>query len=143
MLGHKTAVRAVDLKAQVLDEMTASPNHHISLVFLTSMLSKVIAERVPGVGNREDKMGHGISKRKSIRKSIEKRVGHSVGGHRRSKSEAETAEAVGRAERRKIEKRFGEIFAPLVIGSAVGWEKERKGSDARKREVIESFLVTG
>ena len=143
MVSHKTAIAANDLKAKVLDEMSAAPNHHISLVFLTSMLGRVIAERVPGVGNREDKMGHGLSKRKSIRKSIEKRVGHQIGRHGRSKSEVDRAEEIGRAERRKIEKRFAEIFAPIVIGSAVGWEMEKKGSGGRKREAIEAFLVTG
>lgn len=143
MVSHKATIAANDLKSFVLDEMSAAPNHHISLVFLTSMLSRVISERVPGVGNREAKMGQGLSKRKSIRKSIEKRVGHSVGGHRRSKSEAEAAEAVGRAERMKIEKRFAAIFAPVVFGSAVGWEKEKKGSDGRKIWVMESFLLTG
>lgn len=143
MLSRKTAISANDLKAKVLDEMSAAPNHHISLVFLTSMLGKVITERVPGVGNREDKMGHGLSKRKSIRKSIEKRVGHQIGRHGRSKSEVDRAEEVGRAERRKIEKRLAELFAPIVIGSAVGFEMKKKGSCGRKREAIEAFLVTG
>ncbi len=147
LLTHKGAVPSGDCKELVLDVLSGSPNHHISLVFLTSALNKVISERLGGsidTGGAGSLDGAKLEKRS--RKSFRKSIGHvaaqaAAHRHRRTKSgDEERKKEMGKVdeERRKIERRVAEVFAPVVIRDGV---RSAKGQEQRKREVIEAFLA--
>ncbi|KAI9746647.1 MAG: hypothetical protein M1818_000361 [Claussenomyces sp. TS43310] len=106
----------------VLDTLSASPHHNISLVFLTSLLTKMIAEVAPTSRSAT------VSKMSSIRRSL------SLKG-RTAPVPVPDASIV---KRRNVERRFAEMFAPAIFRSSAAREKDRDRS--RKREIVGIFL---
>lgn len=52
LLGRKTMMQPDELKSLTLDVLSEKPHHHISLVFLTACLQKIVVERCPSVPQR-------------------------------------------------------------------------------------------
>jgi inositol polyphosphate 5-phosphatase INPP5B/F len=108
-------------RAWILDTLATKPSHNISFVFLTTMLSRVIAEVAPS--HQTDPMSPPSS---PIEPSHKPKVG---------------AKALSQdpmiARRQLVERSYAAVFAPVVIaGSGAG----KKGSEDRRREVVEVFL---
>lgn len=107
-----------DTKMNILDVLSAVPNHNIAFVFLTSTLARVARELTPATAESHTE---GLQRRLSFRKG----------------SETDAA-----AKKRKArERRYAEIVAPLAFRSGSG-EGNSKDKAARERErtMLELFL---
>jgi len=130
VLARKQSIDPEEERAWVLDVLSSSPNHNISFVFLTSMLSKIAGElgTVPEWSSR--------SVTGSTKSSIDLRRSLSFKGRT-----APVSEDPSIIKRHAMNRRYAEIFAPVIIrGPASTKEKERKATEERKREIIEIFV---
>lgn len=133
--GAKQLTDAEETKDWILDVLSASPNHNIAFVFLTSMLYRVANDLAP------------LPKEKSARHSMGHKATSSFGSVRRSLSwrsqpppEIDQFEAVVE-RRRATEKAYASTFAEVVFrGPTTLKDKERKVMDERRRYVLECFL---
>lgn len=99
------------LKDQILDIMSAVPNHNIAFVFLTTTLARVATELIPAtIESRRE----GLQRRLSFRKG----------------------EDDGSKKRRAREKRYAELLAPLVFRA----NDKDKATRERERVILELFL---
>ncbi|TAQ85906.1 hypothetical protein B7494_g5774 [Chlorociboria aeruginascens] len=149
--------RPEETKGWVLDVLSAMPNHNIAFVFLMSMLSRAASELAP-ISKAEDG-NEGDSDGKSVMGNVR----GSMDSMRRSLSWKGRAGAVsmdgiiggagdkGRElsiERRKrVVRAYAQVFERVVfrnevVGGVVasGKEKEKKGIEERRREILESVL---
>ena len=121
-----------EMKTWVLDVLSASPNHNISFVFLTSMLQRVAAELAPfpKSGWKENVVGGARSSMDTMRRSLS------------WKGKAPPLPSDPAVLRRQaVERAYAEIFAHVMFkGVMPGKEKERKVIEERRREVLEVFL---
>lgn len=127
MTLRKQAMSTEEERTWVLDVLSTAPNHNISLVFLTSMLSKIAGELapVPRSTSASAKSSFDLARRSlSIRAK---------------KSPAVQDPAV--TTRKALDRRWAEIFAGVVIrGSTPSRDKERRAADDRKRHILEVFI---
>ncbi|ATY67145.1 phosphatase family [Cordyceps militaris] len=107
-----------DTKVQILDVLSAAPNHNIAFVFLTSTLARVARELTPPATTAS--RAEGQQRRLSFRKS-------GGGG-------GETNGGGAAAKRRR---RYAELLAPLTFRS--GEPRDRVTRD-RERATLELFL---
>lgn len=144
--GTKPLTDADEIKAWVLDILSEKPNHNISFVFLTSMLSKVASELCPvpksswrdtwrssmsAGGKRSSGLGHSkSSSMDTVRRSLSLR----------SKTTAVPSER--EVERREGKERaFVEVFKGVLIrGGDSKSVKERRIAEERKRDILEGVL---
>ena len=130
MVSRKQALGPEEERTWILDVLTSAPNHNISFVFLTSMLSKVAGELAPVPGPRTSQGSA------STRSSLD---------HRRSLSFKGRSPAVGSdpllSRRRAMGRRWAETFAGVVIRTwPILRERERRLVEDRKRQILEVFL---
>ncbi|KAH0544434.1 hypothetical protein FGG08_001461 [Glutinoglossum americanum] len=115
---------SLEERTWILDILSAKPNHNISFVFLTTMLSRVASEVAPSHTDPLSPPSSPISP-----------------SHLAPKSRA-GARALSQnpivARRQLVERSYAAVFAPVVI--AQGDEAGRRAGEERKREVIEVFL---
>ncbi|KAI9764276.1 MAG: hypothetical protein M1840_008567 [Geoglossum simile] len=108
-------------RAWILDTLATKPNHNISFVFLTTMLSRVITEVAPL--RQTDPISPPSS---PVEPTHKPKLG---------------AKALSQdpmvARRQLVERGYAAVFAPVVIA---GSGSEKKGNEDRKREVVEAFL---
>jgi phosphatidylinositol-bisphosphatase len=148
--GSRQLTSAEETKNWVLDTLSASPNHNIAFVFLTSMLNRVAAELCPitrtngnGNGNGELKEG---SEGSFGRKSLDSvRRGLSWKGKAPQILQVQMADAKEVQRRVVKEKAFAEVMAGVVFRPNLAGkkEKERRVSDERRRYILEAFLNGG
>lgn len=132
MMSRRQPISAEETRTWVLDVLSASPNHSISLVFLMAMLGKVLTELAPVSQSRASSSAESKKSRVGFRQSM------GYGKSRRSMSIDDPAVM----KRQTIQRRFAEIFAAVVIrGPSTLADKERRASDQRRREILEAFLV--
>lgn len=130
--GVKQLTDADETKNWVLDVLSASPNHNISFVFLTSMLCRLAGELAPiprhsTPPEQPPSRGFGSVRRSLSWKPREPGVGR------------EEEEAMAR--RQAVEKAFAATFAGVVFRGPIPMkEKERRVLDERRRYVLECFL---
>jgi phosphatidylinositol-bisphosphatase len=132
--GPKQLTDDDEIKTWVLDVLSSSPNHNISFVFLTSMLSRVASEFVP-VPKSSWRDSGSISKGRASMDSVRRSLSW--------KSKAPPMPNEKQTEKRRTKERaFVEVFKDAVIRGP-GPErsaKERKIAEERKREVLEAVL---
>jgi inositol polyphosphate 5-phosphatase INPP5B/F len=130
MVNRKQALSPEDERTWILDVLSSAPNHNISFVFLTSMLSKVAAELAPlprpgsthGSGSTRSSMDHGRSL------SFKGRSSPIVQGPMISR-------------RKAVARRWSEIFAAVIFKiSPITRERDRRVAEDRKRQILEVFL---
>jgi phosphatidylinositol-bisphosphatase len=117
-----------DERAWVLDVLASNPNHNISFVFLISTLSRVIIELTPAKPPPQKSAGSRMSL--DIRRSL------SFKG-RTAPIPPESTQS----RRQAVNKKYAEIFAPIIFRSAKGKEKEKKSTEERQRRILEVFLA--
>jgi phosphatidylinositol-bisphosphatase len=140
LLTHPTKLLTdpEETKTWVLDVLSASPNHNISFVFLTSMLSRVASELAPISKTATTGSWRGIGFGTGPRSSMDT--------VRRSLSWKGKPPPVPGEEallrRQSVEKAFVETFVGLVFRpkSAELKDKERRGVEDRRRAVLVPFL---
>jgi len=131
MANRKQALSPEDERAWILDVLSSAPNHNISFVFLTSMLSKVAVELAP--------LPRPVSTRESgsSRSSMD---------HRRSLNFKGRSSPIGQdpmiSRRKAIARRWSEIFAAVIFRtSPIARERDRRVAEDRKRQILEVFLL--
>jgi len=131
--GVKQLTDADETKNWVLDVLSASPNHNISFVFLTSMLGRLAGELAP-IPKRNNSVAEPPPVRGfgAVRRSLSLRPREAV-------ADAVVEEAMAR--RQAVEKAFAATFAGVVFrGPVPVKEKEKRVLDERRRYVLECFL---
>jgi inositol polyphosphate 5-phosphatase INPP5B/F len=131
MTNRKQTLSPEDERTWILDVLSSAPNHNISFVFLTSMLSKVAAELAP------------LPRPSSIRGSGSTR---SSMDHRRSLSFKGRSSPIGQdpmiSRRKAMARRWSEIFAAVIFrASPIARERDRRVAEDRKRQILEVFLL--
>jgi hypothetical protein len=122
-----------EIKTWVLDVLSASPNHNISFVFLTSMLYRVAGEiaPVPKQGWRESAIGSARSGLGAVRRSLSWKG--------RSAPAGLNDPAVRRRE--AVEKAYAGAFSNVIFrGGAGGKDRERRQMEERRMEILEAFV---
>jgi phosphatidylinositol-bisphosphatase len=130
--GAKILTDTEEIKTWVLDVLSASPNHNISFVFLTSMLQRVVSELAPfpKLGWKDNVMGSARSSMDTMRRSLS------------WKGKAPPLpEDPAVVRRQAAEKAYAEVFAHVMFrGPAPVKEKEKRVTDERRRDILEVFL---
>jgi inositol polyphosphate 5-phosphatase INPP5B/F len=132
--GPKQLVDPEEIKTWVLDVLSGSPNHNISFVFLTSMLSRVAGELAPlpksgwGKGNQDSGVRRSID---TVRRSLSWKGKAAV---------VPEDPAVGR--RKEVEKAWVDVWKDVVFRAEVGSlkDKEKRVLEERRGYVLEPFL---
>lgn len=131
--GTKQLSDVEDTKAWVLDVLSASPNHNIAFVFLTSMLSRVASELAPTpktIPGWTEMAGNARGSLDSVRLSLSWK----------GKPPPSPSEPM-QLRRLAVEKAYADTFAPVVFRSPMPTkERDRKIRDERRRYVLEVFL---
>jgi phosphatidylinositol-bisphosphatase len=130
MANRKQGLSSEDERTWILDVLSSAPNHNISFVFLTSMLSKVAGELapLPRPGSR-----HGSG---STRSSMD---------HRQSIRFKGRSPPIGQdpmiSRRKAMARRWSEIFAAVIFRTPpITRERDRRVAEDRKRHILEVFL---
>ena len=124
-----------EAKGWVLDVLSASPNHNISFVFLTSMLNRVAGELAPNPksGWRENMKGSARHSMDSVRRSL---------SWKGKAPPLPSDPAV--VKRRAVEMAYADVFSHVIFkGPVPVKDRERKVLDEKRREVLEVFLRGG
>jgi hypothetical protein len=130
MASRKQTLSPEDERTWILDVLSSAPNHNISFVFLTSMLSKVAAELAP-----LPRPGSAQGSR-STRSSVDYRRSINFKGRSSSISHDPMV-----SRRKAMARRWSEIFAAAIFRtSPVSRERDRRVAEDRKRQIIEVFL---
>jgi inositol polyphosphate 5-phosphatase INPP5B/F len=133
MTTRKQSIDPEEERNWVLDVLSTSPNHNISLVFLTSMLVKIAAELAPTPQMRSTTSAGSNARGPSHRRSL------SLKGKKASASQDPAT-----VRRRALGRRWAEIFAGVIFRTpTTSREKERKLVEDRRREIVEAFLQDG
>jgi hypothetical protein len=142
--GAKQLTDVEETKAWVLDVLSASPNHNISFVFLTSMLARVVAELAPFPKVQPQSAQETTGNMRASLDSVRKIRALSWKGKAPTQSEAD--EEKKRAWRMQVEKAYVDVFAGVVFRTPsipMSKAKERKIADERRKYVLEVFLHGG
>ncbi|KAH8658720.1 phosphatase family protein-like protein [Tricladium varicosporioides] len=131
--GPKPLADSEEIKTWVLDVLSSSPNHNISFVFLTSMLSRVAGELAPiskALLWRDIKMGSARSSFDTVRRSLS------------WKGKAPPSpEDPAVLRRQRVEKAYVDVFRDVVFRAPLGLkDKDRRAMEERQREVLEPFV---
>jgi inositol polyphosphate 5-phosphatase INPP5B/F len=131
-----TAVESIeDVKAEVLDLLSAAPDHNIWFVFLTTTLAKLVGELNP-IPAEEPDSGGSSSAAAAPPKAMGGVLGRTSLGFKKAVSGGEAA----RAKRRTRERRYAEMFGPAVVGGWTKVEGKDKRTEERRRGLIEVFI---
>ncbi|KAJ5038235.1 uncharacterized protein L3040_007102 [Drepanopeziza brunnea f. sp. 'multigermtubi'] len=123
-----------DVKSQVLDVLSSSPNHNISFVFLASMLCRVAGELAP-VPNQSRTPTEIRSKFGPVNWSL---------GWRGAKAAPPPLISPAVVRRANAEKAYAECFKDCLFRWPEGVkDKERKAGDDRRRDILEAFMRSG
>ncbi|EPE36080.1 DNase I-like protein [Glarea lozoyensis ATCC 20868] len=131
-----------EIKTWVLDVLSASPNHNICFVFLTSMLSRVAAELapVPKYSWKEQSIKSARSSIDTVRRSLSWKRSSVLGGNRK----VEVLEDPAVLRRTGVENSYTGIWAPILFRGSEGLrDKEKKIMDDRRKAVLAPFLRAG
>jgi phosphatidylinositol-bisphosphatase len=125
-----------EIKAWVLDVLSAAPNHNISFVFLTSMLCRVAGELapVPKFSWKDNAAGSARKSMESVRRSLSWKG-----------KPPPLPSDPGVVRRQAVEKAYAEVFTGVIFRSPAGpmKEKERRAQEERRRDILEVFLKGG
>ncbi|CAK7265762.1 hypothetical protein SEPCBS57363_001750 [Sporothrix epigloea] len=136
-------------KNAILDILASTPHHNISFVFLTTTLSRIIAELAPlslgdvdalrSIGrNSSSGSGSGISAAIGGIGSIGRR---SLRPFKKSGDSPDSAALEALDRRIAREKRYAEIFGSVVCRAPLlAKERERKAQEDKQRAILELFL---
>ncbi|CAK7565410.1 MAG: hypothetical protein SEPTF4163_003327 [Sporothrix epigloea] len=136
-------------KNAILDILASTPHHNISFVFLTTTLSRIIAELAPlslgdvdalrSMGrNGSSGSGSGISAAIGGIGSIGRR---SLRPFKKSGDNPDSAALEALDRRIARERRYAEIFGSVVCRAPLlAKEKERKAQEDKQRAILELFL---
>jgi phosphatidylinositol-bisphosphatase len=128
-----------EIKTWVLDVLSASPNHNICFVFLTTMLSRVAAELAPVPKYSWQGVRSARSSIDTVRRSLSWKRGSVLGGKK-----TEVLEDPAVLRRTGVENSYTGIWAPILFRGSEGLkDKERKVMDERRRAVLAPFLKGG
>ncbi|KAH6701942.1 Endonuclease/exonuclease/phosphatase [Leptodontidium sp. MPI-SDFR-AT-0119] len=133
--GAKQITDTGEIKTWVLDVLSASPNHNISFVFLTSMLCRVACELapVPKHSWKETVAGTARSSMDTVRRSLSWK----------GKSPIVPPDPLV-LRRQAVEKAYADVFKDVIFRGPLGLkDKERRVADERKRDILEAFLQCG
>jgi len=134
--GAKQLTDTEEIKAWVLDVLSAAPNHNISFVFLTSMLCHVAGELapVPKFSWKSNAAGSARKSMESVRRSL---------SWKGKPPPLPTDPGVVR--RQAVEKAYSEVFTEVIFRNPAGpmKEKERRVQEERRRDILETFLKGG
>jgi len=125
----KPLTKPEEIKNWVLDSLSLAPNHNISFVFLTSMLSRVAGEIAPVPKNRwrADSVKSSFS---MVRRSLSWKGAAPI-----------LANDPALARRQEIEKAYVEIFAGLIFRGPPGVKDgPKRVMEERWKGVLEAFL---
>jgi phosphatidylinositol-bisphosphatase len=130
--GAKQLTDPEEIKTWILDILSASPNHSISFVFLTSMLSRLSSELVP-VPKASWKENKRISM-EVVRRTLSWKA----------KAPATTPDPAV-LKRQAVERAFTELFKDAIFRGPgpSSSAKERKLAEDRKRDMMEGMLRCG
>lgn len=146
--GSKQVLDTEETKNWVLDVLSASPNHNISFVFLTSMLNRVAGELAPSPSQdppSRPPTSASTSSKGSEAPSIQSPTKSGLNPRRlslnfRGKGQSGAANPAV-ARRLAIDRAYAEIFAPVIFrGSVPTKEKDRKVMEDRRRDIVEAFV---
>jgi len=111
-----------EMRLWVLDILSASPAHSISFTFLVSMLASVVSEIAPL---------RSLPSTPTTPRSPDALLGRGRG----------LSQDPALARRQQVERKFADIFADVLIRSALpGKAKERKIEVDRRHQILEVFL---
>jgi inositol polyphosphate 5-phosphatase INPP5B/F len=129
MATRRQPMQPEEARNWVLDVLSTSPNHNISLVFVTSMLSKVAQELGPTQQPRS------TSSASSTTRSLNRHGALVVrGGTAATNQDPATA-------RQAMVHRWAAVFADVIFRiSTPTREKERRAAEERRRGIVEAFL---
>jgi phosphatidylinositol-bisphosphatase len=134
--GAKQLTSVEETKNWALDVLSTSPNHNISFVFLTSMLSRVANELAPmpkPIPGWQEMVSNARGSLNTVRRSLSWKTAPPL-------SPSEPA----RLRRMAVEKAFGAVFVGAVFrGPVLAKEKERKIVDERRKYILEAFVHGG
>ncbi|KAH7360926.1 Endonuclease/exonuclease/phosphatase [Rhexocercosporidium sp. MPI-PUGE-AT-0058] len=133
--GAKQLTDTEEIKTWVLDVLSASPNHNISFVFLTSMLCRVASELapVPKHSWKETVAGTARSSMDTVRRSLSWK----------GKSPIAPPDPLV-LRRQAVEKSYADALKDVIFRGPGGLkDKERRITDERKRDILEVFLQGG
>jgi hypothetical protein len=133
--GAKQLTDTEEIKAWVLDVLSASPNHNISFVFLTSMLCRIAGELspVPKSSWKGNTAGSARSSMDAVRRSL---------SWKGKAPPLPNDPAVLRRE--AVEKAYAHAFIDVIFRSPSGpKDKEKKIAEDRMNEILEAFLKGG
>jgi inositol polyphosphate 5-phosphatase INPP5B/F len=131
-----------DEKTTILDILSSYPNHNISFVFLTTTLSKIIAELCPISKAEAEALKSPVTSAASSLRGLGA-LGRRSLSFRRSGG-APAAEALAARDRRVAkERRVSEVFGVVVCRVplwSVMKDKERRAVEEKQRGLVELFL---
>jgi phosphatidylinositol-bisphosphatase len=133
--GGKQLIDTEEIKTWVLDVLSASPNHNISFVFLTSMLCRIAGELspVPKSSWKGNATGSARSSMDAVRRSL---------SWKGKAPPLPNDPAVLR--RQAVEKAYAYAFSDVIFRSPSGLkDKEKKIVEDRRTEILEAFLKGG
>jgi hypothetical protein len=130
MVTRKQPMDLEEERNWVLDVLSISPNHNISLVFLTSMLAKIVTELAPTPLPRPASKAGSTTSGMNLRRSLSLK-----------EKKGPASRDAATVTRRAMGRRWAEILAGVVFKSpATSREKERKVAEDRRTEIIEVFV---
>jgi len=126
-----------DDKTAILDILATAPNHNITFVFLTAMLTKMVTELSPLSKSEIDALKSGSATSTGV-------LGRRSLSFRRAGA-TPAAAALAALDRRKArERRYAEVFGKVICRAPVAEkEKDKKALEDKQRAVVELFLRRG
>jgi phosphatidylinositol-bisphosphatase len=162
----KTILASEDAQAWIMETMSTAPVHSVALTFLTFMLAKIMDELVPPMeqpvaevptsrlsssSNRSEASNvnatptspeSGQSKMTGFLPSLRRRIRTGTQSSGEATEDVFIAGAIGR--RKQIQQAYLDTFAGLIVRSDKDFVvkgKDKKFLDARKRRILEPFLI--
>ncbi|KAH8815555.1 Endonuclease/exonuclease/phosphatase [Xylogone sp. PMI_703] len=151
--GNKQVLDTEEIKNWVLDVLAASPNHNISFVFLTSMLSRVAGELAPQQSPSlppktpttqsfaEPQSPQAVNPPARSRTSLSLNPARLSLSFRGREQVVPGASDPTAARRLAVDHAYAEIFAPVIFrGSVPTKDRDRKVMEERRRDIVEAFV---
>jgi phosphatidylinositol-bisphosphatase len=163
----KTVLSSEDAQGWIMEIMSTAPVHSVALTFVTFMLARIIDELVPpeeqlAAESRTPRPSSSSSrsevsslsatptatswthsKTEGFLPSLRRRIRTGTQSSSEINEDTSVAGVIGR--RKQIQQAYIDAFAGLVVRSdkdAVLKGKDKKSLDARKRRILEPFLIT-
>lgn len=163
----KTVLGSENTQTWIMDMISTAPVHSVALTFLTFMLAKIVDELVPPVeqllteiptprlstsSNRSEASnlsatptaGESVyNKTTGFLPSLRRRI--RTGTQSSGEATEDTFVSAANGRRKQIQQAYIDTFASLIVRSdkdSVVKGKDKKALDARKKRILEPFLVT-